>query len=427
MGNIFISYRRDDSAIAAGRIYDRLEHDYGRGSLFMDIDDIPSGVDIRQFIKTRIINCDILLVIIGDQWLPILREKAEDPNDYVRLEIEEALHQDIPIIPIFSGKKVSSVKTSDLPEKLSRLCAVNGIVVDPERDFSVHMDRLKQEIDLHVAALDRFTGRGASNLDRSVGDLITPNTQATENSHQGRTLEGVSDEAEALRSGIEGAPEEGATPEEGCSDELEPELKLVNGEAPVVWNDAFPDLENEFGKALSEVEELEVRGERSDDIADQIELEFELHDLEEDEQAGPETQGDKQDTLETVGLADIERVPEVGPIDLGSDEVSIDDTIVLKAGELPEEGTIDPADLDRFFQGDAPESAPRYGLSEAIERLSQTSQEGRHASTPPANEALKFPNAQEDKQSPPGKRFLVVVLIMAIVLIVGWWLFTGDA
>jgi hypothetical protein len=39
---ILISYRREDSEHITGRIYDRLAAHFGGGSLFMDIDTIPS-------------------------------------------------------------------------------------------------------------------------------------------------------------------------------------------------------------------------------------------------------------------------------------------------------------------------------------------------------------------------------------------------
>ena len=42
---VFISYRRDDSAGSAGRVHDRLEREFGRVLLFIDVDAIPLGVN----------------------------------------------------------------------------------------------------------------------------------------------------------------------------------------------------------------------------------------------------------------------------------------------------------------------------------------------------------------------------------------------
>jgi len=48
---IFISYRRDDTAPYAGRIYDRLTAHFGAGQVFMDIDHIEPGEDFVEVIQ----------------------------------------------------------------------------------------------------------------------------------------------------------------------------------------------------------------------------------------------------------------------------------------------------------------------------------------------------------------------------------------
>ena len=50
MPRIFISYRRDDSAAHAGRLYDRLEGHFGQGQVFMDVDAIRPGVDFVEVV-----------------------------------------------------------------------------------------------------------------------------------------------------------------------------------------------------------------------------------------------------------------------------------------------------------------------------------------------------------------------------------------
>ena len=42
-GKIFISYRRGGSAGHTDRVHDRLEREFGRDLLFMDVDAIPPG------------------------------------------------------------------------------------------------------------------------------------------------------------------------------------------------------------------------------------------------------------------------------------------------------------------------------------------------------------------------------------------------
>ena len=66
MTDIFISYRREDVPDAAGRIFDRLSNHFGAESVFFDIDSVPLGIDFRKHVEAVIAQCDILLVIIGD-------------------------------------------------------------------------------------------------------------------------------------------------------------------------------------------------------------------------------------------------------------------------------------------------------------------------------------------------------------------------
>lgn len=107
MAKIFICYRREDSDVAAGRIYDRLKAHFGDGHVFMDVDDIPLGVDFRAHLEQQIRDCNILIAVIGPRWLTLRdgqdRRRLEAPQDYVRTEIELALAREIPVSRCYSG------------------------------------------------------------------------------------------------------------------------------------------------------------------------------------------------------------------------------------------------------------------------------------------------------------------------------------
>ena len=148
--NIFISYRRQDSSVATGRIYDKLEQFYGTKSIFMDIDTIPIGVDFREYIDQEVSKCDIMLVIIGERWLEFIQAKKNDPRDFVRIEIEVALKRNIPVVPILLGSNVSPPSEAELPPNIGDLAYRNGIEVEPTKDFRIHMDRLKRALDKHL-------------------------------------------------------------------------------------------------------------------------------------------------------------------------------------------------------------------------------------------------------------------------------------
>ena len=93
-GQIFISYRRDDSAGYTRAIYDRLVQHFSKDRVFMDVDAIEPGLPFDEAIKHALDKCEVLLVVIGRHWLDTrdgLGPRINDPQDFVRLEIAAAL------------------------------------------------------------------------------------------------------------------------------------------------------------------------------------------------------------------------------------------------------------------------------------------------------------------------------------------------
>lgn len=123
-GNIFVSYRRDDSKHAAGRQVDRLQGEFGEGQLFLDVDNIELGLDFVEVINERVAACDVMLVIIGPHWLSAVgndgRRRLDDPNDFVRLEVQAALDRNIRVIPLLVDG-ADPVSADQLPDDLARL------------------------------------------------------------------------------------------------------------------------------------------------------------------------------------------------------------------------------------------------------------------------------------------------------------------
>lgn len=101
---IFISYRREDTKWVATTLRDALRKRFGSDSVFLDIDNIPVGVDFRVHIQNAIGRCDIVLVIIGTRWAAPIpnssHRRIDEPDDYLRLEIEAALNRNIPVVPV---------------------------------------------------------------------------------------------------------------------------------------------------------------------------------------------------------------------------------------------------------------------------------------------------------------------------------------
>lgn len=104
---IFLSYRRDDSAGHAGRLQETLGKRFGSESVFRDLDAIPMGSDFVVMIDAAIRRAEVVLVVMGPRWATIGdeagRRRLDNPNDFVRREVEAALAQDGWIIPVLVG------------------------------------------------------------------------------------------------------------------------------------------------------------------------------------------------------------------------------------------------------------------------------------------------------------------------------------
>lgn len=135
-GGIFISYRREDSAGFAGRIYDRLTSRLERERIFFDVDNIEPGLDFVKVLSDRVGACDALVAIIGKDWLSARdkhnRRRLDDPNDFVRIEIEAALERDIRVIPVLVDGACMP-RQADLPPSLKMLARRQGLEISHTR------------------------------------------------------------------------------------------------------------------------------------------------------------------------------------------------------------------------------------------------------------------------------------------------------
>ena len=152
MTNIFVSYRRADSDVIAGRIRDRLARAYGDQSVFMDIDNIPFGVDFRSHVQDVLDRGDVMIAVIGPNWLgrdEKGQSRLEDETDPVRLELEAALQRKMPVVPVLVHD-AKMPKPADLPPSMRDFAFYNAADVDSGRDFHPHMDRLMRSISRHL-------------------------------------------------------------------------------------------------------------------------------------------------------------------------------------------------------------------------------------------------------------------------------------
>ena len=155
---IFISYRRQDTAAYAGRIYDRLAAKYGEDNVFMDIDRIEPGQDFVDAINHSVAEAGVLLVLIGREWIKMTDKggvsRLNNPEDFVRLEILAGLEQKTVIIPVLLAD-AEMPPAQALPPPLQPFTRRNAIEISDSR-FHSDVDRL-------IEAIDKiFNPRGAS-------------------------------------------------------------------------------------------------------------------------------------------------------------------------------------------------------------------------------------------------------------------------
>jgi len=81
-------------------------------------------------------TCDALIALIGTQWLTISdqdgKRRLDDPNDFVRLEIEAALERGVRVIPVLLGN-ASMPRAEQLPVSLAKLTRRQALELSPNR------------------------------------------------------------------------------------------------------------------------------------------------------------------------------------------------------------------------------------------------------------------------------------------------------
>ncbi|MEP3889009.1 MAG: toll/interleukin-1 receptor domain-containing protein [Hellea sp.] len=144
--NIFISYRRNDTAEITHKFKERLQSYFPKATFYYDVESIEPGTEWRPDIVEAMVNCDYALAMIGDEWVgasSVGSRRIDDPDDVVRLELEIALEKGVKILPIMvDGPKFPS----RLPESLKPVLAINAHIVKADAPFDVEAKRLGESV-----------------------------------------------------------------------------------------------------------------------------------------------------------------------------------------------------------------------------------------------------------------------------------------
>jgi WD40 repeat protein len=151
---IFLCYRRQDSTVQAGRIFDVLNARFP-DQVFQDVESIDIGVDWTDELRESVLSADVLVVVIGPEWQSMAMERGpriNDPADYVHIEVRTALEHDIRIIPVLlQGAQMPQSRT--LPPQLEGLLRSQALPLHDatfESDIArlvARLERVQKEVE----------------------------------------------------------------------------------------------------------------------------------------------------------------------------------------------------------------------------------------------------------------------------------------
>lgn len=162
-GKVFINYRRGDEPGYTQALFQRLEAEFDRAQLFMDVEGyIKPGDNFVRVLEEKVAECDVLLAVIGPRWIDIRDEteqrRLESEEDFVRIEIVSAITQGKRIIPVLVNNARMPGK-KELPKPLESLADFHAIRLSHDR-FLADCQGLATNLRAAFAAAE--TARGAA-------------------------------------------------------------------------------------------------------------------------------------------------------------------------------------------------------------------------------------------------------------------------
>ncbi|ASW54246.1 toll/interleukin-1 receptor domain-containing protein [Plantactinospora sp. KBS50] len=152
---IFVSYRKSDQAAVAILLDESMRARFGDEAVFRDSRSIPLGADFRSKLWHALKESDVLLAVIGERWLSAEQDgvrRLDMPDDYVRLEIANALRFGLDVVPVLVGD-TPLPSVDDLPRDLRELAYRQYIRLDvrtAHRDLDTLADQIARIIGSQV-------------------------------------------------------------------------------------------------------------------------------------------------------------------------------------------------------------------------------------------------------------------------------------
>lgn len=180
---IFICYRRDDSAGIAGRMFDRLTQYFP--CVFLDVSSIRLGENFVEQIENRIVDCSIVLAVLGERWesMTVAKQEHGEADDFVILELEMAFRFNVPIIPVLV-EGIEMPRSDALPKGIQKLRELNAFRINHEsfeRDIHELAERVGEYVGQRPVSSEQRKDMwkwGVGFLATAVFEVLTISTQS---------------------------------------------------------------------------------------------------------------------------------------------------------------------------------------------------------------------------------------------------------
>ncbi len=154
---VFLSYRRADSQVSAGRMAQFLDAIPFVDAVFLDVDGIAPGENFETKIQDTLAQVSHAFLLIGTRWVGPVgaggRARIFDDDDMIRRETRLALASQAKVVPILLDE-ARMPRPGNLPVDLKALPSINAFALRTAH-FAEDMD------DLLDALLGNKQGRGS--------------------------------------------------------------------------------------------------------------------------------------------------------------------------------------------------------------------------------------------------------------------------
>jgi HEAT repeat protein len=150
---IFLSYRRSDSGDASLRLYEAIRRRFGADSIYMDTASTAWGEEWPSALEDAIAEADVVIVVIGSVWINAQgewgRRRIDQPNDWVRREIELALGLGKATLPVLVGD-VAMPPPEALPPEIAELGSRQALPLRDE-EWHQHVEDLLTQLESRMS------------------------------------------------------------------------------------------------------------------------------------------------------------------------------------------------------------------------------------------------------------------------------------